>query len=139
MGGSSKPVQFSGGFYLNRPPMLFPPLPPPFGLRAMQHGGKLIERFLQATRAAGNAFRPPPSAESLFRPNTVQQPAETVGQVKNYQKALEEQAREVERQENDITTAFTSSEIADLISERPKSFVDVKLNTGTDTNYKYVI
>lgn len=119
-----------------------PLLPSPaFARRQIERQHAFIERFLQQAVAGGNRHRkPPPSAASLFVPNTVQQPAETAGQIDNYKKALEEEARELEKQQNDITTQF-NSEIADLLTatNKPKGYVNVQFNTGTDLNYKYTV
>ncbi|RZC37675.1 hypothetical protein BDFB_006309 [Asbolus verrucosus] len=83
---------------------------------------------------AGNPFLTPAlPAVNLFTPNTVQQPAETPGQVANYRKALEAEAREAAREANKITTdPYLGGGIA------PKGYVNVKVRRGDKAyNYSY--
>lgn len=51
-----------------------------------------------------NNRRPPYFSVSLFTPNTIDQPAETKGQIEAYNKDLEEQAREFNRERNGMTS-----------------------------------
>ncbi|XP_063909250.1 uncharacterized protein LOC135126940 [Zophobas morio] len=90
---------------------------------------------------AGNVFSRGPALDSvdLFTPNTVQQPAETPGQIENYRKALEEEAREAERAENAITTVFRDR-IGGESNLQPKSYVSVKVGLGNKRyDYGYTV
>jgi hypothetical protein len=89
---------------------------------------------------AGNLFHTPAfDAVNLFTPNTVQQPAETPGQFENYRKALEEEAREAEKEKNAVTVAFGRG-IGGLTRGAARSYVSVKMTGGDKTyNYGYTI
>nr|XP_008201540.1 PREDICTED: uncharacterized protein LOC103315211 isoform X2 [Tribolium castaneum] len=85
---------------------------------------------------AGNPLLAPAlHSVDLFTPNTVQQPAETPGQFRNYMKALEEEAKEAEKAENAITTTTLKGEIREAAGE-PKGYVSFKMERGAKS-YKY--
>lgn len=71
---------------------------------------------------------PPYAAVNLFTPNTIDQPAETQGQINEYNKDLEERARELERERNGMMTS----------NEAMMSNADINPAGNTDSSEQYV-
>lgn len=88
---------------------------------------ELPPRILQG---AGYSI-PVSPAVGLFTPNTVQQPAETRGQIENYYKALEEEAREADKAANQLDADPA------LFGAGVQSYVNVRLHGAGDKQYNY--
>lgn len=59
---------------------------------------------------AEDSIRLPPSFPvNLFTPNTIEQPAETMGQIEQYRKAMEDEARESQNEMNGVVSGTQDS------------------------------
>nr|XP_023022784.1 uncharacterized protein LOC111511016 [Leptinotarsa decemlineata] len=113
------PVHVSAGFHLKPPPRVRVPSLPPLD-------------FLMRREPFP---RPPFSPSFLFIPNTIEQTAETKGQIEEYEKALREER--LEQGQDRATTQGRFSEVEDLEgTTQPTHFVSVR---GKEYNYNYSV
>ncbi|KAG5879553.1 hypothetical protein JTB14_016808 [Gonioctena quinquepunctata] len=120
------PVSVSAGFHVNPPPILRLPFLPPLPLAGLDF----------PTHPA-SFKRPPFLPVSLFTPNTVEQTAETKGQIEEYEKALREEALEKEQEQDRAYSGGQFSESGDLErTTQATHFVSVK---SREYNYNYSV
>lgn len=115
------PIRFNGEFNLKHP-ITFPSYVP-------------LEDSFSLGKLKGRTYLPPSIPVNLFTPNTIVQPAETKGQIEEYNKALQEEARELEQQRNGVAMDVEGLKDPDIDeSTNLRNYVSVK---SREYNYNY--